>query len=95
MDVLNKTVFGNQRKAKLAGLGDGRITLRGPYNNGSMPFTSGGTVTVALKLSSTTIATGDAIVQSIKPTADANDGTNPVMLEVRLEMTGTWTISIT
>lgn len=94
-DALNKTVFGNTWKAFMAGILSGKLTLRGPYNNGSMPVTQGGTLTIAIKLSATTIATGDVYVEDIKIVGDANDGNNPVMLEITGPTTGTWTVTIT
>lgn len=94
-DALMRTKFGNQGKRRMKGLKDVQVTLRGRYDLGAMPFSQGDTITVALKLSSSTIATGDIIVESIEMVADADDTQNPAMIEVSGSEAADWTVTIT
>lgn len=60
-----------------------------------MPFTLGDTVAVALSIGADVIATGNLFIKGIRPgPADANDTSNPIMLEIVGVTTGSWTVDI-
>ena len=94
-EFVNVTVFGASWKAFIAGLKEANINLRGPYLEGSMPFTVGDQQTLVLKLNATTKVSATFCVEDVQLVADTNDSSNPVMLEVSGRMSGTVTVSIT